>query len=155
MKKGDPTPATAGNSITAAPSEQEALFRIVSRLIKEKAAADKLYGALGFAKGRDYATKASYLDILYVAKGHWANIVGYGLSHEEVFGDPVLGKVFKEAFHNDKNLFLYDTSDGQTTFKIINDLAEIFISSFGYAVRQFWSEVEGYVKKRIRFPTEK
>lgn len=58
MKKGDPTPATAGNSTAAEPSEQEDLFRIVSRLIKEKAAAEKLYQGLGFAKGREWAATA-------------------------------------------------------------------------------------------------
>ena len=98
MKRVDSTSGKAGKTITAEPSEQEALFLTVSRLIKEKATAGKLYGAIGFAKGRDYATKASYLDILYVVEGDWTNIEGYGLSPKEVFDDPVLGKVFKEAF---------------------------------------------------------
>jgi hypothetical protein len=67
---------------------------------------------------------------------------------------PILGKVFEEAFSNDKNLFFLDTY-GEYVIRMTNDMGQIFINSFIYGVRQFLSEVEGYISNRLPFPTEK
>jgi hypothetical protein len=143
MKKVDSTPATTGNSITSDPSDQESLVLAISRLAKEKKATEDDYEALGFAKGRDYAIQASYLDILYVAEGFWPfNEDDFAVTGK-VFGDPVLGEVFSEALRNDPYIFLCDLQDDYDPD--INDLGNIFIKAFIDGVRQFWSEVEDSV----------
>jgi hypothetical protein len=148
MTRGVSIPAAAGEI-----SDQEDIFLAVSRLLKEKKAAEEDYRALGLQNGRAYARQASYLDVLYVAESFWLYLEDDCLISEVVFGDAVIGEVIHEAVRNDPHMILFNTEDDDGPY--VNSLGDIFIRSFIDGVRQFWSEVEDYINKRLPFPTEK
>jgi hypothetical protein len=138
MTRGVSIPAAAGEI-----SDQEDIFLAVSRLLKEKKAAEEDYRALGLQNGRAYARQASYLDVLYVAESFWLYLEDDCLISELVFPDVVIGEVIHEAIRNDPHMILCNTEDDDGPY--VNSLGDIFIRSFIDGVRQFWTEVEDSV----------
>lgn len=143
MTTGISIHAYTGNSITAEPFEQEDLVLAISRLAKEKKVAEENYKSLGLQKGRAYAEKASYLDVLYVAERFWPFNEDDFAVPEKVFGDRILGEVFYETFRQDMYIFICNIQDDYDPN--INGLGNIFIKTFIDGVRQFWWEIKDHV----------